>query len=340
MALFVHPENQKILWNIISGNPFIIQYFGSKPPEVKANWFKQSIEDFYKQLQGKQINPQELNNLNKEVLTNMIQNVHLNNPEFSAHNSSNAHTPTSNSHTPTSNEYGSNRYSDSNNQWQSSPSQQYQNPINEPVDRMNTINTPPLVNESKEDIFNNQFKMRRQEYDNLLQRKTPDEINFRDPVSDENKDINELLERERRDREELMNPVQPVQPNNKINIQGDNNITLEAVELYDSKEKKSVSWDDNNNKMNNIHELFEVKKSEMYSMRLHIIELSKQLEITNKHISELELHLHENNPPKSEKIQHVTSKYANLEENNASVDIQNTGDVLVETVESDSDSTK
>ena len=66
MSLFVHPENQKILWNIVSGNPFIIRYFEAKSPQAKEMWFKQSIEDFYTRLQGKQIDPNELNNLNKE----------------------------------------------------------------------------------------------------------------------------------------------------------------------------------------------------------------------------------------------------------------------------------
>lgn len=340
MALFVHPENQKILWNIISGNPFIIQYFESKPPHVKETWFKQSIEDFYKRIQDRKIDPQELNYLNKEVLTNMIHTVHMKNPEFSAHNSSQIPTSTP-TPPPTSTEYGSNRYSESNNvqaqQWHSPQSLQYQHPQKDPLNVMNSINTPAIINESKEEIFNKQFKMRQQEYDNMLQRKVPNEINFRDPVSDENKDISELLERERREREELMRPIQQ---QTKINIQGDNNITLDAVELNEPKEKKSVSWVDNN-KTNNIHELVEVQKSEMYSMRLHIIELTKQIEATNKRLSELELRLHENTSPTSEKPQpHVTSKYANLDEKKSSVIIQNTGDVLVETVESDSDSSK
>lgn len=330
MALFVHPENQKILWNIISGNPFIIQYFETKPPHAKDTWFKQSIEEFYKRIQGKKIDPQELNALNKEVLTSMIQTIHLNNREFSAHNSSHISIPPS-----TSTEYGSNRSSDSNNQrtpqWQTP---QYQYPSNGPLDIMNTINTPPLINESKEEVFNKQFKMRQQEYDSMVQRKVPSEINFRDPVSDENKDISELLERERREREELMRPVQ--QPN-KINIQRDNNITLDAVELSGPKEKKAVSWVDTN-KPNNIDELVEVQKSEMYSMRLHIVELTKQLESTNKRLSQLEMRLHENKPSVSDKTQHVTSKYAVLEDKSTNIGIQNTGDVLVETVESDCDS--
>lgn len=320
MALFVHPENQKILWNIINGNPFIIRYFESRPPHIKETWFKQSIEEFYKRIQGRKIDPAELNNLNKELLTSMIQDVHLNNPEFSAHNSSNIQ---SNSNNP------------QNQQWNQSQPYQYQQ--NNSYNTMNNINTPPLTNESKEDIFNKQFQMRQQEYESMFQRKVPAEINFRDTIVDENKDVNELLEREKREREELLKPIQQ---NNKINIQGDNNITIEAVEIPESKDKKSVTWS-NDNKTSNLQELLEVQKSEMYSMRLHIIELTKQLDETNKRLSGLELQLQQTNVPTTEKQQYVTSKYANLDETtvtNTSSHNTDTSEVLVETVESDNES--
>ena len=71
MSLFVHPENQKIIWNIINGNPYIIRYFESKPHQAKETWFRKSIEDFYTRIQGKEIDPNDLNNLNKEVLTEL-----------------------------------------------------------------------------------------------------------------------------------------------------------------------------------------------------------------------------------------------------------------------------
>ena len=319
MALFVNPENQRILWNIINGNPFIIRYFEAKPPQSKETWFKQSIEDFYTRLQGKHIDPNELNNLNKEALTSMIQSVHLQNPQYTAHNSS-QYTPQQ-EHVSTPQQYST---------------------TNEPMNMMthsNTINTPGIVKDNKEDIFNKQFQMRQQEYDTMLQRKTPNEIDFRETSKDENKDINELLERERREREELMKPVQQT---NKLSIDStnSNNITLEAIELQESKEKKSVSWNTETSK-DNWSELFEVQKSEMYSMCLHIIELSKQLEETKTRLINIETQLQENNhnkiPTKEEnKPQHHISKYANLEEtpkNNKIIDET----VLVEDVNTDSD---
>lgn len=322
MALFVHPENQKILWNIINGNPFIIRYFESRPPHIKETWFKQSIEEFYKKIQGRKIDPNELNNLNKEILTSMIQDVHLNSPEFSAHNSSNIQSHSNNPQ---------------NQQW--NQSQSYQYPQNNQYNAMNTINTPQITSENKEEIFKKQFQMRQQEYESMFQRNVPAEINFRDTTTDENKDVNELLEREKREREELLKPIQQ---NNKINIQGDNNIKIEAVELPEPKDKKSVTWS-NDNKIGNMQELFEVQKSEMYSMRLHIIELTKQLDETNKRLSWLESQLQQTNNQITEKQPYVTSKYATLDENkttDTSSHNTDTYEVLVETVESDNESSK
>jgi hypothetical protein len=317
MSLFVHPENQKIIWNIINGNPYIIRYFESKPQQEKEEWFRKSIEDFYTRIQGKEIDPNQLNILNKEVLTSMIQSVHLQNPQYTAHNS----TPPVNI----------------------PPTQQpIQQPTHDSMNMMtyaNTINTPTIVKDSKEDIFNKQFQMRQQEYDTMLQRKTPQEINFRETSNDENKDINELLERERRDREELMKPIQQT---NKLNIDpsNSNNIKLETVELQEPKEKKSVSWNTESPK-SNLDELVEVQKSEMYSMRLHIIDMTKQLEETNKRLSRVETLLQKeetnNDSEKNqEKPQHHVSKYANLEENPTNTSIKDET-VFVEDVDSDSD---
>jgi len=290
MALFVHPENQKILWNIINGNPFIIRYFESQPQQAKEMWFKQSIEDFYSKIQGKEINPQELNNINKEALTSMIQSVHLQNPQFSAHNSS-------------------------------IPYQQQ-----EPQNTIYNINTPPVIKDDKQEIFNKQFQMRQNEYDSMLQRKVPAEIDFREVSNDENKDINELLERERREREELMRSMQQT---NKINIQEDNNIKLETVDLEEPKKKKNVSWNSESN-ISNMNELFEIQKSEMYSMRLHIIDLTQKLEEMGKRILNLEKSNEEDKQVKVVPSTHNISKYANLEENTTEKKEKN--EVLVEDV--------
>ena len=266
-------------------------------------------------IQGNEINPQELNNLNKEVLTTMIQSVHIQNPHYSAHNSSQTQP-----------------------QYPPPQQQSYSSTHTDPNNMMNQINTPPIVKDSKEEIYNNQFQMRQNEYDNMLQRKTPAEIDFRETSNDENKDINELLERERKEREELMKPV--LRSSNKINIERtNNNIVIETEELQEPKGKKSVSWNNEGN-ANNVAELLEVHKSEMYSMRLHIIDLTTKLEETNKRILQLESLVE--NTDKNEPSSHNVSKYANLEEKKEEAinPINTMESVLVETVESDSDSSK
>jgi len=296
MALFVHPENQKILWNIINGNPFIIRYFETQPQQAKEMWFKQSIEDFYSKIQGKEINPQELNNINKEVLTSMIQSVHLQNPQFSAHNSS-------------------------------IPYQQQPEPQNTMTH--NAINTPPVVKDNREEMFNKQFQMRQNEYDSMLQKKVPAEIDFREKQTDENnQNINELLEREQREREKLMNSLQH---SNKIQIDDKpNNIKLEPVDLEEPKSKKSVSWNNDDDKKDDVKKLLEVQKSEMYSMRLHIIDLTKQIEEMNKRISELENNKKQSHQQFDEKQPHNVTKYSNLEEKSS--ENKENNEVLVEDV--------
>lgn len=83
MALLIHKENQKILWNIINNNPYIINHFVSQSPLSKENWFKQSMEICYEKYKNVSIpNTNYLNNINKEVLSYMINSIkNKNNPK-------------------------------------------------------------------------------------------------------------------------------------------------------------------------------------------------------------------------------------------------------------------
>jgi len=76
MSLLIHPENQRLIWDIVNNNPFVIQFFQSNGHIKKEQWFKNIMEHFYNTYQGKLIDKAELNILNKEVLTYMIQNLY------------------------------------------------------------------------------------------------------------------------------------------------------------------------------------------------------------------------------------------------------------------------
>jgi hypothetical protein len=76
MSLLVHPENQQLIWDITNNNPFVVQFFQSNTHIKKEQWFRAIMEHFYNTYKGRQIDKSELNQLNKEVLTYMIQSLH------------------------------------------------------------------------------------------------------------------------------------------------------------------------------------------------------------------------------------------------------------------------
>jgi hypothetical protein len=74
MSLFVHTSNQTLLWNVVSKNKMVIDYFMIYPRE-KDIWFKSIVQVFYERNSHRALNSEELLLLNKEVITYMIQNI-------------------------------------------------------------------------------------------------------------------------------------------------------------------------------------------------------------------------------------------------------------------------
>lgn len=72
MSTFISYNNQTILWNTIQKVPLLQQKIQK---EYQANWFKQIIEDIYIQNQYRDLNVQELNELNKQTISYMINSL-------------------------------------------------------------------------------------------------------------------------------------------------------------------------------------------------------------------------------------------------------------------------
>jgi hypothetical protein len=72
MSNFIHPENQKLLWNTIQKVPLLN---ANIPTQNQNFWFKQIIGDFYNRNQYKKLNSQELQELNKETIGYMIKQL-------------------------------------------------------------------------------------------------------------------------------------------------------------------------------------------------------------------------------------------------------------------------
>jgi len=81
MSAFVTPDNQKVIWNIIQTNPIINTYFNDNQTVSKERWFRSIIEKFYIQHQDKQLTSTQLHELNKSVLSFMIQSIYQVTPQ-------------------------------------------------------------------------------------------------------------------------------------------------------------------------------------------------------------------------------------------------------------------
>jgi hypothetical protein len=76
MALYIHEENQQILWRLFDKLPYIINNPRKHVlPNHKETIFKETIEYFYERNKTKRLYPFELEQLNKETL--IFINEHL-----------------------------------------------------------------------------------------------------------------------------------------------------------------------------------------------------------------------------------------------------------------------
>ena len=75
MALYVHSENQTLLWNIIHKNPAAQQFFLKIYPPQKEQWFKVIIQKFYNENQARQLTIPELQQINRDTLGYMLNDI-------------------------------------------------------------------------------------------------------------------------------------------------------------------------------------------------------------------------------------------------------------------------
>ena len=78
MALYIHPENQELLWKVVNKNPMIQDYFMRYPQNIKETWFKQIVSAFYERNRNVAFNADNLYEINKDTLNYMVQDVKRN----------------------------------------------------------------------------------------------------------------------------------------------------------------------------------------------------------------------------------------------------------------------
>ena len=183
MSAFVHPENQKIIWNIVNSNIYVNDFFQKHTHVSKEQWFRSIIEKFYMQNEGKNITMDELNTLNRDVLTFMVKSIHS--------------IPVQ----PTPPE---------------SP-QISQQPIgpytNQPdMNYSPQIQTPPYVANNMGEQNNKEFEEKRLEYERMHAKPVPEPVDFKEKETDtiiENMD--ELINKHMTEREQQLKELVPPQ---------------------------------------------------------------------------------------------------------------------------------
>ena len=183
MSALVHPENQKIIWNIVNSNIYVNDFFQKHTHVSKEQWFRSIIEKFYMQNEGKNLSMDELNNLNKDVLTFMVKSIHS------------IPVQTTPPESPQISQQPIDPYT---NQQQTNYSPQ--------------IQTPPYVANNMGEQNNKEFEEKRLEYERMHAKPVPEPVDFKEKETDtiiENMD--ELINKHMTEREQQLKELAPPQ---------------------------------------------------------------------------------------------------------------------------------
>ena len=251
MALYVVPENQELLWNVIGKNKKIQQQFNDYNPNTKVEWFKNIIRIFYEKYKNETITVNDLNRINKETITYMLGNIREQKSQPVKELDVNPYQP-SNSMISTPPIVADTRQDEYARQFE-----QRQNIYNE----MNKKNVPDNVDfaEKIEDgVINNM--------DDLLKQQMAEREYEMNNIPPPSKPIGKIV-----------NSIPP-----KLQIDNSSNITVSVQEVQPNLDKKKVSWTADNG-MVEIH-------TTIKEMQKEIHELKNCIDVLTEKVNTLEIY--------------------------------------------------
>ena len=289
MSLYVLPENQELLWNVISKNIYIQDFFAPYNPEKKNEWFKAIIRTFYERYKLQKLTVADLNSVNKETITYMIQNVR-----------EQINQPVAKTNAPT----------------QATPSYQPANSY--------SIPTPPIVPDTRVDIYAKEFEQRQQEYANLNKKTVPANVNFTEKADDGViQNMDELIKLQMQQRAYEMSMIPP--PTNKVSqlapapaplasqsppptqqplvnaflqnnvqsappklqIDATSNIEISIEEIGSPSNKKNVRWKTDEQNMNSVDSEILILRESVNNMTQEFAQLKQLFELSQTSIADL-----------------------------------------------------
>lgn len=107
------------------------------------------------------------------------------------------------------------------------------------------IQTPPVPTNTRQEEYTNEFELRQKEYQQMLDKKTPNEIDFKEDLEKDEpiRDMKALMQKHIQERE---NEISWQRENQVLTIDNSSNITIETETIKDERNntKKSVTWED------------------------------------------------------------------------------------------------
>lgn len=251
MSLFIIPENQKLLWNVINKNQLIVKFFSLYPPQVKEKWFKDIVRTVYDQNMNNRLSQNDLYELNKNVLAYMVGDIKNKTSGFDKQ--------------------------------ELKREEVKREEVKREEERVQLQTYS--VTENKEDKFNKQYNQYQQSYQTMFEKKPPESPDFSekntDPVIS---NMDELIKKHIRERDEELKKYSP-QPlfTQKIEIDNTETAVNLQVEDIEVKPKKTVKWIDDNQR----HEI-ETLKTEVLeltkNLKNQVLELTKNVECFKEEI--------------------------------------------------------
>lgn len=159
--------------------------------------------------------------------------------------------------------------------------------------QMNTnIYTPPIQRENKTEIYANEFEERQRQYQQMVEKKVPEDIDFRETNNDNIPNMEDLMKKQMAEREQEIKMYQnqeKSQTTEILKIDNSQNIKIEAERIDTPTEgnQKTVSWSSNiENNPNITYKKCEELEQKIDKMMNEIDDLKKQNEIMQKKIDE------------------------------------------------------
>ena len=169
MSLFISNENQELLWKVINNNPYINEMDLS----FKIEWFKQTIGIFFDYYREKKIKKEELKAINKEFVERIAKDV---------------------------------KYIIEIEEEKEKKRKELEMIVEKEKEKQNQFVLESVSERlaPQSDEINNKYNERQENYNKLLNKDVPNEINFSEDINDDKiSDMEELLEKERKQREEV-----------------------------------------------------------------------------------------------------------------------------------------